>query len=134
MRNYQLEHVGIAVSDPKAAAQWYQRVLGFEILHLAVENESSNAFLRDGGGSVVEFWQLRGVRSIVDDLTHHLQLHIALRSESPLEDAKYLMDQGATLVEIAPLAQNGDQTVALRDPWGHCIQLAKRGSASFLRR
>lgn len=134
MRNYQLEHVGIAVSDPKAAAQWYQRVLGFEILHLVVENESSNAFLRDGGGSVVEFWQLRGVRSIVDDLTHHLQLHIALRSESPLEDAKYLMDQGATLVEIAPLAQNGDQTVALRDPWGNCIQLAKRGSASWMRR
>jgi len=94
----------------------------------------SNAFLRDDAGTVVEFWQIRGVRSIADDLTHHLQLHLALRSESPLEDARYLMDQGATLVEIAPVAQNGDQTVALRDPWGNCIQLAKRGAGSFLRR
>lgn len=134
MRKFQLEHVGVAVTDPKAAAQWYQRVLGFEILHLVVEPDASNAFLRDDAGTVVEFWQIRGVRSIADDLTHHLQLHIAFRSDSPLEDARYLMDQGATLVEIAPVAANGDQTVALRDPWGNCIQLARRAPGSFLRR
>ncbi len=134
MRKFQLEHIGVAVSDPKAAAQWYQRVLGFEILHLVVESESSNAFLRDDAGTVIEFWKLRGLRSIADDLTHHLQLHIAFRSDALLEDAKYLMDQGATLIEIAPVTQNGDETVALRDPWGNCIQLAKRGSGSFLRR
>lgn len=134
MRKFQLEHIGVAVSDPKAAAQWYQRVLGFEILHLVVENDSSNAFLRDDAGTVIEFWKLRGLRSIADDLTHHLQLHIAFRSDALLEDAKYLMDQGATLIEIAPVTQNGDETVALRDPWGNCIQLAKRGAGSFLRR
>lgn len=134
MRKFQLEHIGVAVSDPKAAAQWYQRVLGFEILHLVVEPDASNAFLRNDAGTVVEFWQLRGLRSIADDLTHHLQLHIAFRSESPLEDARYLMDQGATLIEIAPLAPNGDETVALRDPWGNCIQLAKREPKNFLRR
>ena len=134
MRRFQLEHLGIAVSDPKAAADWYRRVLGFEILHQSEENGSANAFLRDQRGCIVEFWKVSGTRSAAQDLTHHLQLHLALRSETPLEDARYLVDQGATLIEIAAVAANGDQTVSVRDPWGNCIQLARRGRTSFFRR
>lgn len=134
MRRFQIEHVGLAVADPKAAAEWYHRVLGFEILHLVDGREGANAFLRDGSGTVIELWRNPDTRAVAADLTHHLQVHVALRSESPLEDARSLVEQGAELVEIAAVAPNGDQTISVRDPWGNCIQLARRGAGSFFRR
>jgi len=134
MKKFQLEHIGLAVSDPKAAADWYRRVLGFEILHLSEGQETANAFVRNEAGTVLEFWRQAGVRSMADDLTDPLQVHVAFKSEAPLDDAKFLMEQGAALLEIPAPASNGDQTVALRDPWGNCIQLAKRGANSFFRR
>ena len=72
--------------------------------------------------------------STADELSDPLQLHVAFTSENPNEDTKYLLEAGATLYELSALASNGDQTVALRDPWGNCIQLAKRAPNSFFHR
>lgn len=134
MRRFQLEHIGIAVTDPMAAAEWYRRVLGFEVLHTAGGPESANAFVRSENGTVLEFWRQEDQPSTADELSDPLQLHVAFKSENPTDDAKYLVDEGATLFQLAAPASNGDSTVALRDPWGNCIQLAKRGANSFFRR
>lgn len=134
MKKFRLEHIGFAVSDPKAAAEWYRRVLGFEILHVAENRDAANAFVRNENGTVLEFWRSHDKISTADELSDPLQLHVAFTSENPNEDVKYLLEAGATLYELSAPTTNGDQTVALRDPWGNCIQLAKRAPGSFFHR
>jgi len=133
MKRFSLEHVGITTSDPVAAATWYQRVLGFESLFEQRGARTSNAFLRSPNGVVIELWSQSGLAAVSDRLTDPLELHVALASDDPSADAAYLVEHGATLIKVSEPAANGDQTAALRDPWGNCLQLAKRGAGSFFR-
>lgn len=132
MKRFSVEHIGITTTDPIAAADWYRDVLGFEILHSSEGTRTSNAFLRASNGAVVELWKQTGLSAVSDRVTDPLELHLALKSDDPAADAAYLVSRGATLFADPPTTPGGDKTVALRDPWGNCIQLAKRGAGSFL--
>jgi hypothetical protein len=76
---------------------------------------------------MIEIGKLPGVNPLKKDTTHHLQLHIALRSENPDEEARILVQKGAKFIEKCPITRAGDYLVVLEDPWGNCIQLSKRG-------
>ena len=45
---YRIEHIGLCVSDPVAMAEWYQRVLGFNIVFSGADQEKAVAFVTDG--------------------------------------------------------------------------------------
>jgi hypothetical protein len=76
-----------------------------------------------------EFACLPGIRPLKEELSHPLQLHLALRSDDPDSDLAYLVKQGAEFVEECPLKRPGDRLLLLRDPWGNSLQLVQRADA-----
>ena len=127
MKKYEIEHIGISVEKPIEMANWYQETLGFNIKFSAEDEEKGVAFLTDGSDkAMLEFGKIPNVSPLTEGLSHHLQLHIALRSEDPDKDAEYLVSKGATFIEKCPLRRPGENLIVLSDPWGNTIQLVKR--------
>lgn len=129
MKKFDIEHIGITVTEPVEMANWYQEVLGFRIVFSGQDEEKGAAFLTDSSGKVMlEFGRIPNVSPLSHKTDHHLQLHIALKSDDPDEDAGYLVSEGATFIEKCPVTLPGDNLIVLRDPWGNTIQLSKRNS------
>jgi hypothetical protein len=127
MKKFEIEHIGICVEKPIEMANWYQETLGFNIKFSAQDKEKAVAFLTDSNDKVMlELGKIPNVLPLARGLSHHLQLHIALRSEDPDLDSKYLVSKGATFIEKCPIKRPGENLVVLSDPWGNTIQLAKR--------
>jgi catechol-2,3-dioxygenase len=127
MKNFEIEHIGITVVEPIEMAKWYQEVLGFNIIFSAQDGEKGVAFLSDCNKRVMlEFGKVPDVSPLTDRINHHLQLHIAFKSEEPDKDAEYLVSKGATFIEKCPITLPGEYLVVLSDPWGNTIQLVKR--------
>ena len=127
MRNYSMEHIGIAVEDPIAMGEWYRDVLGFKIKFSGRDDEKAVSFITDNNESIIlELGKLPQIDSLSKRLNHHLQFHIALESDDPDLDKTILIKNGATFNEKSPITREGDLLLTLNDPWGNCIQLAKR--------
>jgi len=117
------------VKEPVKMAKWYQEALGFKIRFSAEDGEKAVAFVTDGGGRVmIELGKLPDVLPLAERLSHHLQLHIALKSDDPERDAKYLVSMGARFIERCPITRPGENLVVLSDPWGNTLQLVKRNA------
>ena len=107
-KKFEIEHIGIAVKEPVKMANWYQEALGFNIKFSAEDDEKAVAFLTDGGDRVMlELGRLPDVLPLAEGLSHHLQLHIALKSTDPEKDAQYLASMGARFIEICPISDSG---------------------------
>ncbi len=117
MKKYEVEHIGICVEKPIEMAKWYQETLGFDIKFCGEDEEKGVAFLTDGSDRVMlELGKIPNVRPLTEGMSHHLQLHIALRSEDPDGNAEYLVSKGATFIERCPIKRPGENLIALRDP------------------
>jgi hypothetical protein len=127
MKKFEIEHIGICVEEPIEMAKWYLETLGFNIKFSAQDDEKGVAFISDGGDKVMlELGKVPGVLPLVRGMSHHLQLHIALKSEDPDGDAEYLVSNGAKFIERCPIKRPGENLIVLSDPWGNTIQLVKR--------
>jgi catechol-2,3-dioxygenase len=127
MNKFEIEHIGIAVKEPVKMANWYQEALGFNIKFSAQDEEKGVAFLTDGSDRVMlELGKLPDVLPLAEGISHHLQLHIALKSDDPEKDAEYLVSMGARFIERCPITRQGENLIVLSDPWGNTLQLAKR--------
>lgn len=129
MKKFNIEHIGIMVSHPIEMGIWYRDVLGFNIVHSAQGEDSGVTFLSDANNKVVlEFGKAPNVEPLSELTNHHLQLHIAVKSDDPEEEAKYLISKGATYIENREMNRPEDILIVLLDPWGNTIQLVKRES------
>ncbi|HWQ20885.1 MAG TPA: VOC family protein [Methanotrichaceae archaeon] len=129
MRKYEIEHIGICVEEPIEMANWYRETLGFNIKFSAQDEEKGVAFVTDGSDKVMlELGKVPNVLPLTNGMSHHLQLHIALKSEDPDEEAEYLVSKGARFIEKCSIKRPGENLVVLSDPWGNTIQLVKRGA------
>ncbi|MCX6677907.1 MAG: VOC family protein [Methanothrix sp.] len=129
MKKFEIEHIGISVKEPIKMANWYQEALGFNIKFSAEDDEKAVAFLTDGSDQVmIELGKLPDVLPLAEGLSHHLQLHIALKSDDPDKDAEFLVSKGATFIEKCPITRRGENLVVLSDPWGNTIQLVRRSA------
>lgn len=127
MKKYSVEHIGISVEDPIAMANWYRDVLGFKIKVSGKDNEKAVAFIADNEEKVlIEIGKLPKIEPLSKKISHHLQFHIALKSDDPDVDKDILVKKGATFIEKSPITRPGDYLLTLKDPWGNCIQLSKR--------
>ena len=127
LKKYEIEHIGIAVEKPIEMANWYRDTLGFDIKFSAEDEEKGVAFLTDGSDRVMlELGKVPDVLPLTKVMSHHLQMHIALKSDDPDIDAEYLVSKGAKFIEKCPLRMPGDNLIVLSDPWGNIIQLVKR--------
>jgi catechol-2,3-dioxygenase len=130
MKRYSIEHIGICVTQPVEMAHWYRDVLGFNIKLEGQDSEKGVAFITDADDRVMlEFGKVPNVDPLCEKTDHYLQLHIALKSDDPDKEAEYLVSKGATYIEkYAITLPGGEHLIALRDPWGNTIQLARRKS------
>ena len=129
MKKYEIEHIGICVEKPLEMAKWYQETLGFNIKFSAQDDENGVAFITDGSDKVMlELGKVPNVLPLTKGISHHLQLHIALRSEDPDKEAEYLVSKGASFIEKCPIKRPGENLIVLSDPWGNTIQLVKRNA------
>jgi hypothetical protein len=129
MKKFEIEHIGFCVKNPIEMANWYQNVLGFKIKFAAQDEEKGVAFITDSSEKVMlEIGKIPNVLPLTNKLDHHLQFHIALRSDNPDKDAEYLMSMGATFIERCPIKRSGENLIVLSDPCGNTIQLAKRSA------
>jgi glyoxylase I family protein len=130
---YNIEHIGISVSQPIEMAAWYKQVLGFEIIFSGQDSEKAVAFVCDSNRKVVlEFGKIPNISPLRNCLEHHLQFHLALTSEDPDIDSDKLVQKGAKFIEKCPVTREGDYLIVLEDPWGNCIQLSKRAYGKSL--
>jgi len=122
-KKYEIEHIGITVGKPVEMAKWYHEVLGFNIKF----SSEGGAFLTDASDKVmIEFTKVKDAAPLAERINHHLQLHIAVKSEDPDKDAKELEAAGATFIAKCAVKRPEDKILVLRDPWGNTIQLVKR--------
>lgn len=120
-----MEHVALNVSDPVAAAAWYQQHLGFEIVRSITASPFTH-FLRDSGGTMmVEIYHNPPDQVPDYGRMNPLLLHLAFVSADPDADKSRLLKAGATLVEDQRLP-DGSHLVMMRDPWGLAIQFCRR--------
>ena len=127
MKKYDIEHIGIAVEKPIEMAKWYRDTLGFDIKFSAEYEEKGVAFLTDGSDRVmIELGRVPGVSPLITGMSHHLQLHIALKSDDPDREAEFLVSKGAKFIEKCPIRMPGENLIVLSDPWDNTIQLVKR--------
>jgi hypothetical protein len=100
MKTFEIEHIGICVEKPSEMANRYLEVLGFNIKFSAQDDEKGVAFLTDGSDRVMlELGNVPNVLPLTKGICHHLQFHIALKSEDPDKEAEYLISKGATFIE-----------------------------------
>jgi catechol-2,3-dioxygenase len=110
MNKYEIEHIGICVEKPIEMANWYHEVLGFNIKFSAEDEEKAVAFLTDGSDRVMlELGKVPNVLPLTTGISHHLQLHIALRSDDPDKEAEFLVSKGATFIEKCPIKMQGGE-------------------------
>lgn len=129
-----IEHIGITVSDPLKMADWYVANLGCKELHRDVDDKHRAVFLADGEGTTVLelIWQT-GVKATSALLDNTSQLHLAFTSADPAADRARLEKAGAAFVSEMKGAHEGEILTMLRDPWGNCIQLVRRGEGLHLK-
>ncbi|SMO64094.1 VOC family protein [Gracilimonas mengyeensis] len=122
-----IEHFAINVEEPLAMADWYKKHMG-----LNIEKQQNEApfmtFLADKSGRVM----LEIYKNPADQVPDYknmdpLIVHIAYVSEDPTKDRERLEEAGASVVSDEHL-EDGSHLVMMRDPWGVCIQLCKRGT------
>lgn len=121
-----IEHFAINVEEPLAMADWYVENMGLNVVKQEKEAPYT-AFMADESGRVM----LEIYNNPPDEVPDYrnmdpLLVHIAYVAEDPAKDKKRLVEAGATVVSDDRL-DDGSHLVMLRDPWGICIQLCKRG-------
>ena len=121
-----IEHVGIIMADPVAAADWYAKNLGFKIVRSAGA-PAYTRFLSDSTGHVmIEIYNNPDV-SVPDYRSMDpLQLHLALCCEDVMGKRDMLIAAGATPEGEVTGTDSGDELAIVRDPWGFPVQLARR--------
>jgi glyoxylase I family protein len=123
-----IEHIALNVADPVALADWYVRHLGMRVVR-QVDEGSLARFLADTSGrTVLEVYRQQAP---VPDYANMdpMVLHIAFKADDVDAEVSRLVAAGAVLALETTTAPNGDRLGMVRDPWGVCVQLVKRGRA-----
>jgi len=124
-----VEHVGLAVEDPVAAARWYAQHLGMRVVRSGGP-PAHGRFLADGSGHVMlEVYNNPAVAVPDYRAMDPRVLHVAFETDDVEGLRERLLRAGAAAEGEIVYADDGDVIATLRDPWGLPIQLAKRGRA-----
>jgi len=120
-----IEHIGLNVADPVAAAEWYVRHLGFRVVR-QTGAPANCRFLADECGTMIEIYH-NAAAAVPDYASQNpLVLHLAFTCDDVHGKAQGLVGAGAKLVSVSDPGAPGDALAMLRDPWGLAIQLVRR--------
>jgi catechol 2,3-dioxygenase-like lactoylglutathione lyase family enzyme len=121
-----IEHVALNVPDPVAAAAWYVRHLGLQVIRSLSEAPFTH-FLADSSQRVlVEMYA--NTKALVPDYQamDPMIFHIAFVSADVRAERERLLAAGASSAGDLTITPAGDEMTFLRDPWGVPLQLVKR--------
>jgi len=122
-------HVGISVPDAEESAQWYQKMLGFEVVTRMNQGSGMSVVHIKRGNCYIELFQVAGAKPLPEyrrdpseDLRVHGTVHFALQVSSLDAAIKELKAKG---VEIAmePVDTPGVAFAFIRDNSGNCFEL-----------
>lgn len=121
-----LEHVALNVAEPVAMAEWYGKHLGLRAVRALKEAPFTHFLTDESRGSMIEIYC-----NPPDEVPDYASLdplivHLAFVSEDPLADKARLVKAGAQFA-LETKTNDGSHLIMLRDPWGLCLQLCKRG-------
>ena len=122
-----IEHFAINVENPVEMADWYAETMGLKVVS-QIQKPPFTSFLADDSDRVmIEIYN--NPADQVPDYRNMdpLLLHLAFVSQDPEMDKNRLVKAGAEVVSNDRL-DDGSHLIMLRDPWGVCIQLCKRGT------
>jgi glyoxylase I family protein len=121
-----IEHLGLNVSDPIAAADWHVRNLGMRIVRQSGPPHHAH-FLADARGRMMLEIYCNPSAPLPDyHATHPLVLHIAFAVDDVPKVRAALLEAGATAEGEVETTPAGDTLAMLRDPWGLALQLVRR--------
>ena len=121
-----IEHVALNHPDPVNAAKWYAEHLGMRIVRAADTSPFIHFLADTAGHGLIELYN--NPSAAIPDYPSQspLILHIAFAVEDMDGTIAKLQAAGATREGDVAKNDQGDELAMLRDPWGVCIQLAKR--------
>jgi len=123
-----IEHLALNVTEPLAMASWYETYLGLTAVKKMTESPYMIFLADDSGKIMIEIYQNPKATVLKFDSLDPLMLHLAFVSADPVDDARRLVDAGASEVSDDTLP-DGTRLIMLRDPWGLALQLVKRAQA-----
>lgn len=122
-----IEHFAFNTKEPLKMADWYVENLNMNIERQQKESPYTT-FLSDESRSVMIEIYRNPPEEVPDyEAMNPLIVHLAFVSENPDADRRRLENKGASTISDDRL-EDGSHLVMLRDPWGFCIQLCKRGT------
>lgn len=122
-----LEHIALNVSDARAAAEWYEKHLGMEIVK-KFDDPPYIHFLKDAGGSMIELYSNpAGAIPEYAEMSPYT-LHLAFAVEDMAAEHERLLGAGASSIGPIETMPTGDLLAFLRDPWGVTVQLVRRNN------
>jgi methylmalonyl-CoA/ethylmalonyl-CoA epimerase len=125
-------HVGVSVPDLEASIDWYQRVLGFELLRrLRIETIPADVAILKHGAMHIELFQASGAKPLPPerrepdlDVRTHGNKHIAFGVADVDAFAQELRRRGADVVWVKHFP-NGGANIFIRDNAGNLIEFLK---------
>lgn len=116
-----LAMIGIGCAEPKALADFYHQILGWQIM----DADDDHATIK-GDGVPILFWRVEGEPPRWPDPDSPKQFHLNLTADDLDEAEARCVKLGATKPDFQP----GDAWRVLIDPAGHpfCITPARRSA------
>lgn len=114
-----IEHTAIATPNPEQLAQWYDRTLGFAIVH----RTRTAFFVRASDGTMLEIIPSEGPAAETKMRTPGIR-HLAIRVDDFDAAKKALEEKGVALAE--EISKDGNRIVFFNDPEGNILHLIYR--------
>ena len=128
IKNRQLDHIGLAVTDVEADALWYQQVLGFKVKGKFPNPDGNNVyFLTTKDGSVT--YEMYQDNSLPEDAKGKID-HISYLSNDIEADYQYCVDAGYKICTdgiegISYFWENGCKYFKILSPTGEQVEFCQ---------
>jgi glyoxylase I family protein len=126
---FTVEHIGLAAKDATGLRQWYERVLGAELMW-EISKEPPAALITLSG-AMIEIYSADGSSEMTQNNKLAGWRHIALRVDSLDRAQALLEDQGVIFTEPVKPAGGGGRVLFFQDPEGNLLHLVERLTVGF---
>jgi methylmalonyl-CoA/ethylmalonyl-CoA epimerase len=122
-------HVGISVPNAEESAEWYQRMLGFEVVTRMNQGDGMTVVHISRGNCYIELFQIDGAKPLPEyrrdpseDLRVNGTVHFAFQVSDAAAAVKELKAKGAE-VAMELVDTPGVAFAFIRDNAGNCFEL-----------
>lgn len=119
------EHIGLAATDATLLSDWYQKVLGAQVV-AELSAQPPAYLLRLPGDFLVEIYSARRIVGEMSDNSVAGWRHVALKVPSLDRARDLLAKRGVVFTEPEKPAGGGGKVLFFKDPEGNLFHLVER--------